>query len=345
VQHGGLIGIRFRAGWEFERNGGKYNRFQNLSIMRVDVGIDVGGPFLPDLVDGYFHMIRVEGARIGFRVVGANVAEMWFREISIGTVEEAGFKLGGYPARLIRSIKKKDTPTSETVLLDMDGREIFLEQIEHLKELMKQQVQTEADSAVPGSNGRPWIGGGASSCLISTVEAHMHDPRSWLIDAWFAPVRIEYVRLEGSAGFMRSGPQDAYNGRFNDVVIDANAVSIGGVSGHVIEYNRRNTLVLIGGTLEGQVALGQDAQCQVIGTRFNSHPGRTRTAIIPKGVQLPEGSFFHHTGKSVSYPFRRGPEGETVTSDPQPAPGIVQMRGTSGAKVYRMPEGAAPPAE
>jgi len=231
------------------------------------------------------------------------------------------------------------------VLTDMDGREIFIEQIEHLSELVKQQVQREPHADVPGSEGRLWVGGGAASCLISTVEAHMHDPRSWLIDARYAPVRIEYVRLEGCAGVMRSGPQGAYNGRFNDLLIDVNAVSIGGVSGHAIEYNRLNTLVLIGGTFEGQIALGQDASCQVIGTRFNRYPGRTRNGIIREGAELPEGSFFHHTGQSTAYPYRRGVPGETVTSGPQPEPRIVQMRGTSGAKIYRMPEASPPPAE
>lgn len=346
----GLIGIRYRAGWEFGRNGGKHNRFEDISVMRVDVGFDVGGPFLPDLVDGLFQMIRVEDARIAFRIIGANVAEMWFREISIGNVEEAGFKLGGYSGRLIRSISEKDTPTKETVLTDMDGREIFYEQIEHLGELLKQQVQTRPHPDVPGSEGRKWVGGGASSCIISNVEAHMHDPRAWLIDAWFAPVRLEYVRMEGCSGVLRSGPQGAYNGRFNDIMIDVNAVSIGGVTGRAIEYNRRNTLVLIGGTFEGPIGLGQDASCQVIGTRFNSYPGRTRNGIIPKGAELPGDSFFTRSGEpwkggTASPNYRRGRPGEVVTSGPQPEPRFVQMRGTSGAKIYQMPEGAPLPAE
>lgn len=43
----GLVGIRYRPGYEFGRNGGKENTFQRLSINRVDVGIDVGAPLNP----------------------------------------------------------------------------------------------------------------------------------------------------------------------------------------------------------------------------------------------------------------------------------------------------------
>jgi len=341
----GLIGIRYRAGWEFGRNGGKHNRFENITITRVDVGFDIGGPFLPDLVDGIFQMIRVEAARIAFRVIGANVAEMWFREISIGTVQEAGFKLSGYSARLFRSIKEKDTPTSEIVVTDSDGREIFLEQVEHLSQLMKQQVQTTPHSDVPGSADRKWVGGGSASCIISNVEAHMHDPRTWLIDAHYAPVRLEHVRMEGCAPVLRAGPRGSKNSRFNDILIDINAVSIGGVTGHVIEYDRQNSLTLIGGTFDGPIALGDNASCHVLGVTFMSHSGRTRTGVIPQGADLPEDSFFKRTGKPTAIHYRRGWKGEKVISDSQKEPRFVQLRGTSGAKIYRMPQATPPPAE
>jgi hypothetical protein len=341
----GLIGIRYRAGWEFGVNGGKHNVFENITVTRVDVGIDVGGPFLPDLVDGSFRMIRVEAARIGIRVVGANVAEMWFHEISIGTCQESGFKLGGYSGRLIRSIDEKDTPTDEVVLTDDDGREIFFEQIEHMEQLMQQQVQTRPHPDVPGSEGRKWVGGGAASCFISNVEAHMHDPRAWLIDSWYAPVRMQFVRLEGSTPVLRAGPRGAFNGRFNDILIDVNAVSTGGVGGHVIEYDRRNSLTMIGGTFDGTVALGNAAQCHVMGTRFMESTGKTRPGVIPQDAELPEGSFFSRTGETMKIHYRGGLIGDRVISGPQPEPRIVQLRGTSGAKVYRMPEGDPPPAE
>ena len=352
----GLIGIRYRAGWEFGRNGGKHNRFEDITITRLDVAFDVGGPFLPDLVDGLFQMIRVEAARIAFRVVGANVAEMWFREISIGNVEEAGFKLGGYSGRLVRSIKEKDTPTTETVLTDMDGREIFIEQIEHVTELVKQQVQTRPHPDVPGSERRRWIGGGASSCVISNVEAHMHDPRAWLIDSWYAPVRLENVRMEGCSPVLRAGPRGALNGRFNDILIDVNSISIGGVAGRAIEYDRRNTLVLIGGTFEGPIGLGQDASCHALGVTFKSEAGQPgesgdwfkgglRNGVIPKGAELPEDSFFTRTGNTAPVPYRRGWPGEVVTSGPGKEPRFVQLQGTSGARIYRMPEAAPPEPE
>ncbi len=341
----GLIGIRYRAGWEFGRNGGKNNRFADIAMSRLDVAFDVGGPFLPDLVDGSFTRIRVDGARIAFRVVGANVAEMWFSEISIGTVQEAGFRISGYPARLLRRLADKDKPSKQPVVRDEDGREIFLDQVAHLAALMEQQVQTQPDTQVAGSESSPWVGGGGASCFLSSIEAHMHDPRSWLVDAYHSPVRLQNVRMEGCAGLLRSGPRGGRNSRFNDLLIDVNAVSIGGVSGNVIEYDRQNTLVMIGGTLEGPVALGQNATCHVVGTTFMRFPGRTRHGIIPEGAELPADSFFARTGAKEAIPYRRGWMGDKVTSQPQKEPRIVQLRGTSGATVYQLPRSEPPPAE
>jgi len=353
----GLIGIRYRAGWEFGLNGGKSNVFENINITRLDVAFDVGGPFLPDLVDGSFRMISVTGVRIAFRVVGANVAEMNFREISIASIQEAGFKLGGYPGRLIRSITEKDTPTEETILTDMDGREIFVEQIEHVTELMKQVVGTKAHPDVPGSEGRMWVGGGSASAVISNVTAHMHDPRAWLIDAWASPVRLTNVRMEGCAPVLRCGPRGSRNSRFNDILIDVNAISIGGVTGRVIEYDRPSTLVLIGGMFEGPIGLGQNATCYATGVTFSNKPseagesgelnkGAPRNGVIPQGAALPEDSFFTRTGKSAKISFRRGwPLGDVVSSGPAEEARFVQMRGTSGAKIFQLPEAAPPPAE
>jgi Carbohydrate binding domain len=339
-----VIGIRYRAGWEFERNGGKQNSFENIFLTRLDVGMHIGGPFLPDLVDARFNMIRVAGVRIGFRVVGANVAEMWFSEISIGGFEEAGFKLTGYSARLIRSIKEKDTPTKEIVLKDQDGREIFLEQLQHMKALNAQQIKTKGHSDVPGSLKRKWVGGGGPSCTIRNVEAHSHDPRGWLIDAYHAPVRLEHVRLEGASPFLRAGPQGSRNTRFNDIMIDINAVSFGGVTGRVVEYNRNNTLIIIGGTFEGLVGLGQNSSCQLIGTSFVRRPGATRRAKVPADAKIPENcTFYKETGKTLKIPYR-GWAGKYWQSGEQPKPRIVQMKGTSGAKIFQMPE-SKPPAE
>ena len=59
----GLIGIRYRAGYEFGANGGKLNTFQRLSLFDMHVGIEVGGPLLPDLVGSSFRNLDISGER------------------------------------------------------------------------------------------------------------------------------------------------------------------------------------------------------------------------------------------------------------------------------------------
>ena len=56
----GLIGIRYRAAWEFGHDGGKRNVFERISMTGVEVGFHIGGPFPPDLVASSFHNIYVE---------------------------------------------------------------------------------------------------------------------------------------------------------------------------------------------------------------------------------------------------------------------------------------------
>ena len=103
----GLTGIRYRPGWEFGVNGGKFNLFEHINLERLDVGIHIGDPFAPDLVGSTFRQVGVHAARIGFRLESANVAEMWFQECYVGSCEEAGFKLIGHSGRVLRNLKER----------------------------------------------------------------------------------------------------------------------------------------------------------------------------------------------------------------------------------------------
>jgi hypothetical protein len=313
-------------------------------MTRLDVGFDIGGPFSPDLVASTFSRIHMAGLRIGFRLHGANVAEMWFKEIMLGSVEEAGFKLIGYPGRMVRRIAEKDTPIQEAVVRDADGREIFMEQIERLPVLMAQQIHTTPHADVPESKTRPWAGGGGPTCYISDLVAHIHDPRAWMVDALYAPVRLEHVRMEGCAGVIRAAPPGSPNSRFADILIDVNAVSVGGLNGSAIEYLRAGPLVMIGGTFAGPIGLGQNAVCHAVGVRFVSEPGKTMHGVLPEGVELPAGCFFKKTGERQMVPYR-GLPGEAAQSGSHDKAGFVQLRGTAGAKIYTMPESSPPPAD
>ena len=55
----GVVGIRYRAGYEFGTNGGKSNVFERLSLFGLHVGFEVGGPLIPDLVGTSFRNLEV----------------------------------------------------------------------------------------------------------------------------------------------------------------------------------------------------------------------------------------------------------------------------------------------
>lgn len=327
----GLIGIRYRAGWEFGVNGGKSNIFEGITLSNMDVGIQVGDPFGPDLVASSFRDIRLFAVRIGVRAVGANVAEIWFQNIFINKCEEAGFKLITHSGRVVRNLAEKDTPTNENVLRDADGREIFLEQIPEYARKTKVQNIEHAD--VPGSNRRPWVGGGGPTIVIQNVVSHMNNPKTWLVDSNGAPLRLYGVRHEGPGGIFRTRGGGVAM-RFNDILVDVNAVTAGGMNGYVIEYDKYGPLYLVGGTFEGPIALGNNAVVYTMGTKFWNRQ-RAMSGIIQKGEELPPNSFYKRTGQERTIPNRRWP-GELVRSGVHEKIGFVQKPGTSGARVYEM---------
>lgn len=327
----GLIGLRYRAGWEFGTNGGKNNRFEGLRFTRMDVAIDVGGPFGPDLVAGEFRNIQISAVREGFRFVGANVAEMWLSGIMITNYDDCGFNLVTHSGRVVRSLAERDTPTDENVLRDPDGREIFLEQIPETA--VAQKLMRTAHPDVEGSAERPWVGGGGPTVVIDNVVAHAKHPGSWLVKAFHAPVRLAHVRHEGPGGILRAHA-GAPDGRFNDILEDVNAVSPGGLEGWVIDYNRPGPLYLIGGTLEGPIALGSGAIVYNMGCKF-ANRGRTGSGLIPPDFELPEGSFYQRTGEQQTWPERRWP-GDVVVSGAHQQVGFVQRPGSATPVVYSL---------
>lgn len=330
----GTIGIRYRAGWEFGVNGGKKNVFERIALERLDVGIHIGGPFGPDLVGSTFRHISAHACRIGFLLESANVAEMWFKECFLGSCEEAGFKLVGHRGRVLRHLAEKDAPVTDEVVVDAFGREIFLEQL--APRLAQEKVREGAHTDVPGSASRPWAGGGSPTCYISDLVAHMQHPQAWMIDSNWACVRLEHVRMEGCSGVLRVQGKGMRNLRFNDILIDVNAVTTGGLNGYAIEYQKGGPITFIGGTFEGPIGLGQNAVCYSVGARFLERR-RRMPGFVRDGFTLPEGSFFKLTGKPTTIPYRRW-KGQRVESGVHDAIGFEQLPGTSGARVHRVNE-------
>ena len=333
----GTVGIRYRPGWEFGVNGGKKDQFERLSLERLDVGIHVGGPFGPDLVGSTFRQVSVHACRIGFLLESANVAEMWFKECFVGSCEEAGFKLIGHGGRVLRHLAEKDTPTDEQVVVDAWGREIFLEQLPPV--LVEQKVNDLKGSEPPAANGakrRPWAGGGSPTCFISDLVAHMHHPDAWMIDSNWAPVRLEHVRMEGCSGVLRVQGKGMRNTRFNDILIDVNAVTTGGINGYAIEYHKGGPIYFLGGTFEGPIGLGQNTVCYSLGVRFLNRQ-RAMSGLVRQGQRLPEDSFYRTSGESATIPHR-GWKGERVLSGIHETIGFEQMPGTHGARMHQLSE-------
>lgn len=327
----GLIGIRYRAGWEFGANGGKNNLFEGLRLSRMDVGIDVGGPFGPDLVAGQFRGIQISAVRQGFRFVSANVAEMWLSGVMITNYDECGIDLVTHGGRVVRSLAERDTPTEENVLRDPDGREIFLEQIPETA--IAQKLMRTPHPDVEGSAGRPWVGGGGPTVVIDNVVAHAKHPASWLVRSFHSPVRLAHVRHEGPGGILQAWA-GAPDGRFNDILEDVNAVSPGGIEGWVIDYNRPGPLYLIGGTFEGPIALGSGATVYNLGAKFANH-GRSGSGLIPPDFALPEGSFYQRSGEQQTWPERQWP-GDVAVSGVHEQVGFVQRPGSATPTIYSL---------
>jgi len=325
----GTVGIRYRPGWEFGVNGGKRDLFERISLERLDVGIHVGGPFGPDLVGSTFRQISAHACRIGFLLEGANVAEMWFKECFLGSCEEAGFKLVGHRGRVLRPIEQQGSKFDEDVVVDAWGREIFLEQLP--PRLVQEKVQD-----LQSKTRRPWAGGGSPTCYIGDLVAHMQYPQAWMIDSNWAPVRLEHVRMEGCSGVMRVEGNGMRNTRFNDILIDVNAVTTGGLSGYAIEYHKGGPIYFIGGTFEGPIGLGRNTDCYSVGARF-FHRGRVMHGYVRRGSELPEDAFCKRTDEVTTIPYRRW-EGEQVVSGVHQRIGFQQLPGTQGARVRQLTE-------
>ncbi len=118
---GGTIGVRYRAGYEFQSNGGKANVFERLSLFALHVAMEVGGPLIPDLVGSSFRNLEIHDVDIGLRFFGGNVAEMWVSELMIASWSQAAIALDGYSIRVARPRASSKTTTSiNRQLVDAD---------------------------------------------------------------------------------------------------------------------------------------------------------------------------------------------------------------------------------
>lgn len=117
---GGVVGVRYRAGYEFQENGGKSNVFERLSLFGLHVGMEVGGPLIPDLVGSSFRNLEIHDVDIGIRFFGGNVAEMWVSELMVASWSQAAIALQGYSIRIARPRASSQTSEPIKPLVDAD---------------------------------------------------------------------------------------------------------------------------------------------------------------------------------------------------------------------------------
>lgn len=298
----GLIGIRYRAAWEFGHDGGKHNVFERISMTGVEVGFHVGGPFSPDLVASSFRNIVIEGMHVGMRFVGANVAEQWVENSHFNNWSVAGIQLVGHAGpRVIRPLSSRGVapPAHSAVFEDADGREIFVEQIP--------PYVLNKPPTKKGPGGTYIAGGGGPSVVMTNIVASSKkiktgDAPGWLVDSNGPSVRLQGVRMEGNAGLVRNtgrplgSPPEAQpiaSARFQTVLIDVNyagnparLIRIG----PIIQHDANDTLTIVGGSIGGggsprAVSLGTNTTAYVVGLRllyggsFVQIPGTTGAVV------------------------------------------------------------------
>ena len=62
-------------------NSGDYNTFEDMTLQGLDVGIEIGDVFSPDLTGTVIQRIDSIAVPVVFRLFGGNVAEVHFRDI------------------------------------------------------------------------------------------------------------------------------------------------------------------------------------------------------------------------------------------------------------------------
>ena len=194
----GVLGIRYRAGYEFGADGGKSNVFERLSLFGLHVGVEVGGPLIPDLVGTSFRNLEVHDVGVGLRFYGGNVAAMWLSETMLAHWQVAGVQLLGYAIRVARPRSHAAATPRHPPLRDADGREIFIEQIpkwalEHDPAVLPCPPYCAPPDSPPGSRE---VGGGMPSVVLDRIVAS--GEVGWLVDSDGGAVRMQSVRLEGT---------------------------------------------------------------------------------------------------------------------------------------------------
>ena len=216
-------------------NSGDYNTFEDMTLQGLDVGIEIGDVFSPDLTGTVIQRIDSIAVPVVFRLFGGNVAEVHFRDIGPSAFSRAAWQIFGYSNRRLRSRQNiTDQPHAPTpswcptlwapcTVQDLDGNEIAWEDVPIWAQEFAPGLVGKGDNwqNASGPAGLAEAGGGGPTLTIENVVASSSFCDAWLIDSNYPAVRLTGLRQEGCAALYRNtGIYAPYTDRtrFSDVL-------------------------------------------------------------------------------------------------------------------------------
>ena len=347
----GTVGIRLRPGWEFQANTGRQTRVDSIYFERLDIGVWVGDPFQPDLVNYQFENNWISGVRIGMLFEGANVTGMHVRDNLIFHYDEAAVKLVGYGGRQVRTpaqIAADPNPAPverNKFVFDAFDNEFSTQDLLNTRNSAGQSLLiAQKAGAVDGG---PWsqqldspavIGGGGPVVEVEGLTGASHNPVAWTFYVFEGRLAAEDVRIEGAAGFLfRDGIAPSPNERFADVFRNCNHAHNANISGNIVHYDAIGPVYFYDSYFNGRLAFRNNADVYDGGTRFG--PGTCAgptTCLLDGEVLVTQESFFPANGWAISGPSasldRQGHRGNVVATPVtymgSHVPGFVGLSGS-----------------
>lgn len=347
----GTIGIRLRPGWEFQANTGRQTRVDSIYFERLDIGVWIGDPFQPDLVNYQIENNWISGVRIGMLFEGANVTGMHVRDNLIFQYDEAALQLVGYGGRQVRTpaqIAAYPSPTPEErnkFVFDALGNEYSTQDLLNTRNSAGQSLLIAQKARAMG--GGPWsqqadspavIGGGGPVVEVQGLTGASHNPVAWTFRVFEGRLAAQDVRIEGAAGFLfRDGIAQSPNGRFADVFRNCNHSHNANTSGDIVHYDAIGPVYFYDSYFNGRLAFRDKADVYDGGTRFGPGTCAGPSICMTEGeVLVSQESSFPANGWAISGPSaslkRRGHQG-SISATPvrytgSHAPGFVAISGS-----------------
>ncbi len=234
----GVIGLRIRAGWEFQSGGGKSNLFERCLFKDLDCGVEVGDPFCPEISSNEFRLFRFKNCGTGMRFLGGNLVQQRIQSHHLSGVKKYGYHVQGYDKRSFRRVTEAQSSPEQPIVVDASASEMYFDKA---PEYLKQARVFNGDDVIKG----PFVHGGQPDITFDGVCESTRSTGGTLFYFDNAPMRIMNVRQDGASKcavkIRGSNPQ------FVDQIYDVSTAS----KDNVIQYNgdglQQSECVLHGG--------------------------------------------------------------------------------------------------